>query len=125
MASVSMTNEQRLAFIKSQAPQDLIVAMESLADTLSSVVDIRREPAKIFDPTISEIAFDYALEGVDQAVDKFQYEDGATIWLESMTDDVTEASQAMSMKDAHIHNLRQLMENSVMEARTAHPNQRN
>ena len=125
MASVSMTNEQRLAFIKSQAPQDLIVAMESLADTLSSVVDIRREPAKIFDPTISEIAFDYALEGVDQAVDKFQYEDGATIWLESMTDDVTEASQAMSMKDAHMHNLRQLMENSVMEARTAHPNQRN
>ena len=46
MASVSMTNEQRLQFIKSQAPQDLIVAMESLADTLSSVVDIRRELRK-------------------------------------------------------------------------------
>lgn len=125
MANTSITSEQRLAMIKSQAPQDLIVSMESLADRLSPIADIRREPAKIFDSTISNIVIDACMEGMEEAVSKFQYEDGATIWLESMTDDAAEASEAVSMQAAHLRNMRQLMENSVMEARLAHPNQRN
>ena len=125
MASATLSSQQRLAMISAQAPKELIVSMESMADKLGSYVDLRRDPGRIYDPDVASLAIDIAMEGMEQAVDNFKYEDGASIYLESMTDDETEQSQEVSMENAHLHNMRQLMENSVMEARMAHPNQRN
>ena len=125
ITSTSMTDDQRLAMIHAQAPRDLVVSMESLRETLGSYVDIAQQPARIFDDNVSKLAIDFAMEGVEESLDKFQYEDGAAIYMETMTGDLSDPSVPMSMRDAHAHNLRQLMVNSVMEARAANANQRN
>lgn len=117
----------RLNLIKQSAPRELVASMESLTDRLSNLVDLRANPGAIYDRDIAPLAIECAMEGVADVFPRmgnaYSQEDG--VWMESMTDNDDEAPQFMAMEQVHEHNLRQLMENSVMEARIANPNQRN
>lgn len=122
----ALTDQQRLAIIQSSpSTRNLVAAMEGLCDTFGQYVDIRREPARIFDQDVTGMVIDRVMEGVDGYIDSIKYEDGASITMESYDNDVTVPGATMSVGEAHRTNLRQLMENSMASTRQAHPNQRN
>lgn len=127
MANTSLMNEeQRLAMLHATAPADLVAAMEGLSDKLYQYVDLRREPARIYDKDISRLAIDYVCESLGDAFSQFEYEPDASITMENYSDpQMLAPGQTMSLAAAHEANIRQLMENSMESARMAHPNQRN
>ena len=120
----NLTKEQQLKMYQSKAPKELVESMEGLIEGLSDYVDIMREPSAIYENKILPIVTDMVMESVQGVLPNDDYENGAVVYLESMTEDETERPVAMEMADLHQHNLRQLMENSGSEFRTAHPNQR-
>jgi len=128
MANLSGKQTQRLSMIRQSAPADLVVSMESMADRLSNLVDLRENPGAIYSKEIAPLAIDIAMEGIEPSLSSFdddKYEPDAGIWMESLTENDSEPPTFYTMRQAHEHNLKQLMENSVMEARIANPNQRN
>ena len=127
MSLTALTEQQRLDEIRSSVPaRSLVAAMEGLCDTFGDYIDIRREPARLFDADVSGIAIDRVMEGVDSYIDGIEYEPNAAITMESYDDNnLLQGGAVMSMNEAHRTNLRQLMENSMVATRQAHPNQRN
>lgn len=126
----SLTPQQRLNMYKRETPEGLVESMESFVNKMSGYADILRDPMSLYTKDMADNVTAFAMESVENssALQKFgdgAYEQGAQVFLESMTEDEDEVSEALGMSDLHRHNLRQLLENSMVSMRTAAGNQRN
>jgi hypothetical protein len=125
----TMSKQQRLSMYKHEAPKDLTASMESFVGKLSGYTDVLRDPMSIYSKDFADTTVALAMESVENssALQKFgdnAYEENATVFLESMTEDDDEVSEAVGMGDLHRGNLQRLLENSATEMRVAHANQR-
>jgi hypothetical protein len=114
---------------KRETPEDLVASMESFVGKLSGYADILRDPMSLYAKEFSDTTVALAMESVNnsEALQKFgdnAYEDHATVFLESMTEDEDEALEAVGMSDLHRGNLQRLLENSATDMRVANANQR-
>lgn len=127
---MAMTTQQRLNMYKHEAPEELVTSMESFVSRMSGYADILRDPMSLYTKDMAEVTTASVMESLENssALQKFgdqAYEDGAQVFLESMTEDEDEVSEAVGMGDLHRHNIKQLLENSSVAMRTAAGNQRN
>ena len=125
-----LTPQQRLNMYRRETPTDLVASMESFVAQLSGYADVLRDPMSLYTKDITNVVTNVTMESVEGsgALQKFgdtAYEKGAHVFLESMTEDEDEVSEAIGMGDLHRHNLKQLLENSSVAMRTADGNQRN
>lgn len=123
-----LTPQQRLKMYKQKVPEGLVASMESFVNKMSGYADILRDPMALYTTDMADNVTAYAMESVEnsQALQTFgnsAYEVGAQVFLESMTEDEDEVSEAVAMSDLHRHNIKTLLENSAVSMRTA--NQRN
>lgn len=124
MEHLKMTNEQLLAHYKSVSPKDLIDVYEGLADKMYDLADIKQDPVYMFTTEGAQIAIDYAMEAYADAINRVDYGDEVQT-LESYVGQDEIVTEEVTVSEAHQRNLRQLLENSVMETRTANANQFN
>lgn len=127
---MALTSQQRLNMYKRETPEDLIASMESFVNTMSGYADVLRDPMSLYTKDMADNVTSFTMESVENsnALQKFgnsAYEEGAQVFLESMTEDEDEVSEAVGMSDLHRHNIKQLLENSAVSMRTASGNQRN
>lgn len=127
---MAMNPQQKLAMYKREAPEGLVASMESFVSKMSGYTNILRDPMSLYTPDMADVTTSLMMESVenDSALQKFgdsTYEEGAQVFLESMTEDEDEVSEAVGMGDLHRRNIKQLMENSASAMRTAAGNQRN
>lgn len=127
---MALTQQQRLNMYKRETPEELVSSMESFVNRMSGYADILRDPMSLYTKELSDTVSAITMESVENssALQKFSdsaYEDGAQVFLESMTEDDDEVSEAVGMGDLHRHNIKQLLENSAVSMRTAAGNQRN
>ena len=127
---MAMNPQQKLAMYKREAPEGLVASMESFVSKMSGYTNILRDPMSLYTPDMADVTTSLMMESVDNdsALQKFgdsTYEEGAQVFLESMTEDEDEVSEAVGMGDLHRRNIKQLMENSASAMRTAAGNQRN
>lgn len=120
----------KLNIYKQNTPEELVASMESFVGKMSQLVDVMRDPMGLYQVDTANIVTTNIMESVENSnmLQKFgddAYEPGAVVFLESMTEDDDEVSEAVSMGDLHRHNLQQLLENSAVAMRTAPGNLRN
>lgn len=119
-----MTTAQKLDRYKRNAPADLVASMEGFISQMSGYADILRDPMALYTPDMADVTANVALESVSnstglQLFGDQAYEKNAMVFLESMTEDEDEVSEAVGMSDLHRGNLKRLMENSSIEMRSA------
>lgn len=127
---MAMTAQQKLNYYKQKAPEELVASMESFVSRMSGYADILRDPMSLYTKDMADVTTANVMESLENsnALQKFgdsAYEDGAQVFLESMTEDEDEVSEAVGMGDLHRRNIKQLLENSSVAMRTAAGNQRN
>lgn len=127
---MALTSQQRLNMYKRETPEELVSSMESFVNKMSGYADILRDPMSIYTKDMADSVTAFTMESVENssALQKFgdsAYEEGAQVFLESMTEDEDEVAEAVGMGDLHRHNIKQLLENSAVSMRTAAGNQRN
>lgn len=127
---MAMTSQQMLNMYKRETPEGLVSSMESFVSKMSGYSNILRDPMSLYTPEMADVTTSLMMESVENtsALQKFgdgAYEDGAQVFLESMTEDEDEVSEAVGMGDLHRRNIKQLLENSASAMRTAPGNQRN
>ena len=127
---MAMTSQQKLNMYKREAPEELVASMESFVSSMSGYSNILRDPMSLYTPEMADVTSAFMMESVENsnALQKFgdsAYEDGAQVFLESMTENEDEVSEAVGMSDLHRRNIKQLLENSATAMRTAPANQRN
>lgn len=127
---MALTSQQRLNMYKRETPEELVASMESFVNRMSGYADILRDPMALYSKDMADSVTAFTMESVEnsQALQKFgdsAYEEGAQVFLEGMTEDEDEVSEAVGMGDLHRHNLRTLLENSAVSMRTAPGNLRN
>ena len=122
MQNTKMTHNQLLAYHKANAPKDLIALYEGMADKLYDLADIKADPRFIFTTEGSQLAIDYAMEACSEAINRVDYGDEVQT-MESYVGENDIVTEDMLVSEAHKHNLRQIMENSIADTRTAAPNQ--
>lgn len=127
---MALTSQQRLNMYKRETPEELVSSMESFVNKMSGYADILRDPMSLYTADMADNVTAFAMESVENssALQKFgdgAYEEGAQVFLESMTEDEDEVEEAVGMGDLHRHNIKQLLENSAVSMRTAAGNQRN
>ena len=127
---MAMTSQQKLNMYKRKAPEELVASMESFVSSMSGYSNILRDPMSLYTPEMADVTSAFMMESVENsnALQKFgdsAYEDGAQVFLESMTENEDEVSEAVGMSDLHRRNIKQLLENSATAMRTAPANQRN
>ena len=127
---MAMNSQQKLNMYKREAPEGLVASMESFVSRMSGYTNILRDPMSLYTPEMADVTTSLMMESVENssALQKFgdsTYEEGAQVFLESMTEDEDEVSEAVGMGDLHRRNIKQLLENSASAMRTAAGNQRN
>lgn len=121
---MAASKTQLLKMHEQNAPAELVASMEALCEALQDIVDVRRNPSALFEAEMVPIVTNLTLnDAVTESIRSLQYEDGAVVYMEGMTEDENEVPQAMSVQESHIHNLQTLMENSAASYRTG--NERN
>jgi len=97
--------------------------MESFVQQCSGFADVLRDPMSLYtkdiEPVVTKMAMESAENSGLQTFGDSAYEDGAVVYLESMTEDDDEVSEAVGMSDLHRGNLQRLLENSSTEMRIA------
>ena len=126
MSESKMTNKQMLNYYKSQSPKQLIHLFEGLSTKLWELGDIRENSAFMFKPEVMPIVEDTVMEGYRDILEEMAaaYE-GETMLVENYDDADDISGTVQEMAQVHENNLRQLMENSAAEVRTANANQFN
>ena len=121
MEKTKMTSDQLLAYHKANAPRDLVALYEGMADKLYDVADIKADPKYIFTTEGANLAIDYAMEACREAIDRVDYGEEMQT-MESYVGDNDIVTEDVLVSDAHKKNLRQIMENSIADTRSANPN---
>lgn len=121
---MAMTKAQQLSKYKMGTSPELVASMESFVSRFSGYSNILRDPMSLYTADMAEVTVANVMESVENssALQKFgdnAYEEGAQVFLESMTEDEDEVSEAVGMSDLHRHNIKQLLENSSVDMRTA------
>lgn len=120
--NTSMSKEQILKHYKDVSPKALIQCFESLADKVWDIADIRRNPGSMFQPEVAGIVTEHVMEMFGNQIEGVDYGEDTQV-MESYEDGLD--ADVMTVADAHKHNLRQMLENSVADTRVANPNQFN
>ena len=123
--NMSMSKDQRLKLYKEESPKGLISLFEGLSDKLSSLTDITEESRQMFSPSLSEITNNYVMEACSSMIDSVDYGDEVQTMESYDGEGNVIAREDVAVSDAHKANLKQLLENSAAEMRTAMANQHN
>lgn len=122
----SLTRAQQNAMYKSAATQDIVASLEGLQQSLGGLVDFKTNPEKIFDRELFPLVENYVVDGVREQISaNMNPDDGEMVFMESLTESEEEVSTPMETVDAHMHNISQLLENSLIEGKTGSANLRN
>ena len=122
----SLTRAQQNAMYKSAATQDIVASLEGLQQSLGGLVDFKTNPEKIFDRELFPLVENYVVEGLREQISaNMNPDDGEMVFMESLTESEEEVSTPMETVDAHMHNISQLLENSLIEGKTGSANLRN
>lgn len=122
----SLTRAQQNAMYKSAATQDIVASLEGLQQSLGGLVDFKTNPEKIFDREMFPLVENYVVEGLREQISaNMNPDDGEMVFMESLTESEEEVSTPMETVDAHMHNISQLLENSLIEGKTGSANLRN
>lgn len=121
-----LTKKQMNAMYSTPQTKELVHAMEGLTAHLSSIVDIKTNPTAIYNQDYLPLIESYVTSGVeDQLAQSLDLGNGnnSLIYMEGLTDDEDEVATPMEGVQAHMHNISQLLENSLAEGRVASANQ--
>ena len=118
----NMTREQILRHYQDESPKDLIAMFEGLRQKLWDLVDIKDNPSYMFKPEVVGMVSDFVMENYATVIEGVDYGTETQV-MESYEDGVSAVS--LPMHQVHTANLKQLLENSASEMRTANANQFN
>lgn len=124
MEKHSMTKEDLLSYYKSNSPKDLIALYEGMVDKFYDIEDLKASPNAMFTSEMAPLVTDYAMEACQSAINRVDYGDETQIF-ESYTGDTDVVREEVLVSDAHQRNIRQILENSMADTRTAAANQFN
>ena len=118
----NMNKDQILKYHRDNSPKDLIAMFEGLRQKLWDVVDIKDNPSYMFKPETTDIVANYVIENYQSVIEGVDYGKETQV-IESYDDNVADVVAPVSQ--VTVHNLKQLLENSAAEVRTANANQFN
>ena len=121
--NISMTKDQLLKHYQEESPKGLISLFEGLSDKLSALTDITEDSRKLFSPSVMDIVTGYAMEACESMINAVDYGDEVQTMESYDAEGNVIAREDMAVSDAHKANLRQMLENSAVEMRTAMANQ--
>ena len=122
----SLTRAQQNAMYKTAATQDIVASLEGLQQNLGGLVDFKTNPEKIYDKEIFGFVENYVTEGVrEQIAASMNPGDGEVIFMESLTENEDEVATPMETIEAHMTNIHNLLENSLVDGRVGSANLRN
>lgn len=114
--TTGISKKQLQNVLSTPATRELVNVYESLANSLSSLVDIKRNPMDIYEPEVRDAVVEAIMQSVDEsAFNMFDTgeQTGEKVYMESLTEDDDEALTEMTVSEAYQHNLRALIENSL------------
>ena len=115
----ALTKEQMHYIVSTPATKELVNLYESLAQSVSTLVDIKKNPMDIYDPDVRGLVVEHVMSTLgDTALEAFESGTGETVFMEGFADDEVEPFQQMSVPDAHRHNLKTMLENSLKDGLT-------
>ena len=122
----SLTRAQQKAMYSTAATKDIVASLEGLQQYLSNVVDLKNNPEGVYNTELFPLIEEYVVSGVrEQIAASIDPGDNNVVFMESLTDSEEEVSTPMETVDAHMHNISQLLENSLVDGRTPSANLRN
>lgn len=125
----NLTRKQMSAMYSTQQSKELVHAMEGLMSSLAGVADLKTNPTAIYNPDLLPLIENYVTSGVQQQLEQSlsltDLGGSEVVYMESLTEDEDEVSTPMETVDAHMHNITQLLENSLADGRAASANLRN
>ena len=122
----NLTRAQMAAMYSNPNNKELVHAMEGLARHLAGYADLTHNPSAIYNQDLTPMITSYITEGLrEQISSSLDLGDNSVVYMESLTEQENEAATPMETVDAHMHNITQLLENSIAEGRVAGANQRN
>ena len=120
---MATTKTEMLKLHEENAPAELIASMESFCDSMRELVDVKREPAKLFESEYVPIVTSLMMQGVEESIAGMGYDDNQTVCLEGVSEERPEETKTVSVAESHVYNMQTLMENSAAAFRTG--NERN
>lgn len=118
----ALSKEQILQHYQDKSPKDLVAMFEGLRAKLWDLADIKENPAAMFKPETIGMVTDMVMENYSSVIEGIDYGDDTQV-MESYVEG--QSDTAIPVNQVHVQNLRQLLENSAAEIRTAAPNQFN
>ena len=110
----NLTRAQMAAMYSNPKNKELVHAMEGLSRHLAAYADITHNPSAIYNSDLTPMITSYVTEGLREQISaSLDLGDNAVVYMESLTDQENEAATPMETVDAHMHNITQLLENSI------------
>lgn len=108
------------------ATKDIVAALEGLQQSLAGVADLKLNPESVYNQDYYALIENYVTSGLrEQIASSMDANDNTVVFMEGLTEDEDEVSTPMEMVDAHMHNISQLLENSLADGRAPSANLRN
>lgn len=108
--------------------KDLVAAYEGLVQSLSGLVDIKSNPSAVFESEYRELIKNYVMDGVAEslAANEVTCANDNTIVMETYgaAEDSPSTYESMTLTEGHIHNMEQMLENSLIDGKTPAANLR-
>lgn len=116
--------DQMLKHYQQTSPKELIALFEGLREKLIDLVDITRDPGGMFDRAVSDVVESWVMDSYQSALESVDYGDETQL-MESFGEDGLIGGEVLPLQQVHQRNLKQLLENSIADTRTASANQFN
>lgn len=124
MATNSLTRSQMLSMYSNERTKDILEGLSGLQEALTTV-DLNQNPTAVYAEDNYSLIEQYVTEGLEESLNQTLGNDGEYVFMESLTEDDDEVPVRMETVQAHMHNVRQLLENSLIDGRAGSANLRN
>ena len=115
-----LTKTQVKYIVSTPAAKELTAMMESLAQRVSTLVDLKNHPESIYDTSVKDFIVNEAMNMFESDIALSAYDAGIDekVYMEGLTEEEDETYTPMSVAEAHEHNIRTMLENSLQDGRT-------
>lgn len=126
MANATLTLSQARSMYANQKSKDILEAYDGLQEALS-VIDLKLNPDAVFDKQYYPLIENYVTSGIEEKLNQTLggKDNNELVFMEGLTEDNDEVATPMETVQAHMHNIRQLLENSLLDGRQPSANLKN
>lgn len=126
MATNSLTRSQAQMMYSNERTRDILESLNGLQEAVSTV-DLNLNPEAVYQKEYWPLIENYVTSGLEESLTQTMgTEDNKEyVFMEGLTEDDNEVPTQMETVQAHMHNVRQLLENSLTDGRVGSANLKN